>query len=89
MWTKARRASMSCSDAKPAAIAVMSAPTRRPICSTQPPSLEPALTSGWEASSGRTYSAAGSATARSTGVTARPSPPLETSTSRSTRSGNW
>ena len=54
VWTNARRASMSCSDAKPAAIAAMSVPTRRPIRSIQPPTVAPAFTSGCEASSGST-----------------------------------
>ena len=35
------------------------------------------------------HSAPGSVAARSSGCTSRPSPPLETSTSRSTHSGNW
>ena len=39
--------------------------------------------------SGSTSSAPGSAAARSSGWTSLPSPPLETSTSRSVYSGNW
>ena len=46
----------------------------------------PVIASGWMR--GSTYSAPGRVADRSSGLTSRPRPPLETSTSRSTRSGN-
>jgi hypothetical protein len=85
----ARRAAGSRSDARPSAVPRTSARVRRPMRLSTWAAPITASRGPRLVITGRTKPAPGSVAARSTSPTSLPRPPLETSPSRSTRSGNW
>ena len=84
---KARRLSASESDVKPFQAAEASALGRHPSPRTARPTVSTRSRTQLDAMTGSTSSAPGSVAERSSGLTDRPRPPLETRTSASTRSG--
>ena len=89
VWRNARRARASLSEASPSAVPRASARVRSPSRLSTWLAAPSTARGPPRVSTGSTHSAPGSVAARSTQPTSLPRPPLATSTSRSTRSGNW